>query len=147
MYIPKVSLTDSELPSYRCQCRIQTTWQEWKCKSRKIFSLEKSKHQLCLQKSITLMVFLTIIGLKESNIDFVFPNRILFPHCSWQVADPAGDVQETSSVAAWGLVACFSCLDLPSLNLRCKQINYSYCTNYALINEARECKAVRKPFL
>lgn len=64
-------------PSYHCQCRImQMIWQEWKCKSRNIFSLKKSKHQLCLQTSITLMILLTITGWKEGNIDFVFTNRI-----------------------------------------------------------------------
>lgn len=140
MYVPKVSLTNwVPFPSYHCQCRIiQMTWQEWKYKPRKFFFLKKSKHQMCLQTSITLMILLTVIGWKKSNIDFVFTNRILFSHCSWQVADPPGDVQEISSAAAWGLVACFSRLYLLSLNLRCKQINYT------LNNEARDCEAVRK---
>lgn len=107
--------SESCSPHITASCRIiQMTWQEWKCTSRKIFSLKKSKHQLCLQTSITLMILLTIIGWKESNIDFVFTNRILSTHCSWQVTDPPGNVQETSSAAAWALVACFSCLYLPS---------------------------------
>lgn len=61
--------SESHPPVAYCQCRItQTTWQERKYKSRIIFSLNKSKYQLCLQTSIAPMILPTIIGWKESSI-------------------------------------------------------------------------------